>query len=186
MMKRLVLALAALTMTDCGVPGGVEISIQARQYSGDGQIRTCSNLMGPGFAIDFAPFDASVAYTKSYHLSNVPQVYRSKENVDPILYLRFTKWEGFGDPDKIKANSTASFRVIVSKATGEVVKTFSLGFASSIWTVSQNLIGVYDLEKGKVHFERGDAYVLHVEYSPGANPPLAKELYFALDDCAFY
>jgi hypothetical protein len=185
-MKRLVVALTALALTNCGIPGGAEISIQARQYSGDGQIRTCSNSIEPGFAIDFPPFDASAGYTKSYHLSKVPQVYRSKETVDPILYLRFAKWKGFGDPDKIKIDATASFRVVLSKSTGEVVKTFTLTLASSIWTVSQNLIGVYDLEKSKVHFERGGAYVLHVEYTPGTNPPLAKKLYFALDDCAFY
>jgi hypothetical protein len=48
--------------------------LQTPRYSGNGTIRTCSSLVGGGYAIKFAEFDSAGPYSASYRLSQVPQI----------------------------------------------------------------------------------------------------------------
>ena len=91
-MRSLLPLAAALALTSCKPMG-----MQAKQYSGDGTLRTCSKLIGQGYAIELAPFDATKPYLASYRLSHVPQVHR-----DPVVYLRFHSGPSVSFPEDLK------------------------------------------------------------------------------------
>jgi hypothetical protein len=147
----------ALALNGCGVPAGFEMWLQIKRYSGDGVIHACSNLLAAGYRIDFPKFDASQPYSASYRLSRVPRVHaRGRE---PIIYLRFD-----GDRSFPRNGLSDSFRMTLANSKGEVIQAFGR----------------------TLHFDKKASYILSVDYVPGQVPSRAKQLYFEIDNCAFY
>ena len=173
---RWLLPLAALALTSCKPMG-----MQAKQYSGDGTLRTCSKLIGQGYAIEFAAFDATKPYLASYRLSHVPQVHR-----DPYLYLRFHSGPSLSFPEDLRKRGTASFWVSLVDTYGREKHALDLSLSSGVWAESQGLFSAYALDQSQFHFEPQESYVLTVSYKPGAVPPPAANLYFEIDGCAHY
>jgi hypothetical protein len=154
---------------------------ETKQYSGDGVIHTCSNLFGSGYEIDFPKFDASRPFVASYRLSHVPQTARERAGIS----LRFYQPDYLMAETK-KGSITATFRFTLSDAHNRTLHSAEVKLSSAGWSESQRLFSVYAGERSYFHFEPNTAYVLRVSYTPGAVPPPAKELYFAIDSCAFY
>jgi hypothetical protein len=167
---------AALALTSCKPMG-----TQAKQYSGDGTLRTCSKLIGQGYAIEFAPFDATKPYLASYRLSHVPQVHR-----DPYVYLRFHSGPSVSFPEDLRKRGTAAIWVSLADTYGREQHSLDLPLSSAVWAESQGLFGAYNPDQSQFHFEPQEGYVLTVSYRPGAVPPPAANLYFEIDDCAHY
>jgi hypothetical protein len=166
----------ALTLNGC-VVADVAMETQVMQYSGDGVIHNASLTFWPGYRIEFPAFDATRAFEASYRLSHVPQL----DSRDPLIYLRFYQRD-FITARKKKNSVTASFHVALSDAQGHILHSAEISLSTSWWTGNQRLFGVYDLEKSKLHFDRGASYVLHVAYKPGRVPPPAKQLYFSIEN----
>ena len=155
--------------------------VETKQYSGDGVIHTCSNLFGGGYGIDFPKFDASRPYAASYRLSNVPQTVRERTGIS----LRFHQANYLMAQHK-KNSVTATFRFTLIDARNRTLHSVAVRVSSAGWSENQRLFSVYAGEKSYFHFQPNTAYVLKVSYMPGAVPPPAKELYFAIDNCSFY
>jgi hypothetical protein len=185
MVRFFVTALAALTLNGCGIPAGMHMWLQTKWYSGDGIIYACSNLLAAGYGIDFPKFDSSRYYSASYSLSRVPQVYRIDGRSDPLILLRFYQRDFVAVRER-KNSVTATFHVTLSDMKGHIQHSADIPLSTSRWEESQALFGIYDLERSRLHFDKNIGYVLHVEYVPGDTPPLAKELYFTIDNCASY
>lgn len=156
--------------------------LQAKRYSGDGIIQTCSSLVGAGYRIDFPEFDASRPYSASYRLSKLPQVFRR----DPVIYLKFHLNPDFGIPEETKKRITASFRITLFDSQSHVIRSAELTLADTIWWGGEHPLGAYDLPKSVFHFNWNTPYILQVSYEPGLVPPPATQLYFSIDNCAFY
>ena len=157
------------------------MSAQATQYSGDGTIHTCSNLFEGGYGIDFASFDSSRPYSASYRLSHVPQTRRGHA----VILLHFFQSD-YRLAQKKKSSVTASFRFTLRDARGNIVHSAELRASGAVWSESQRLFGIYELDRSYLHFEGNANYILDVSYTPGAVPLPAKQLYFAIDNCAYY
>ena len=157
------------------------MAIKEGRYSGDGEFHTCSNLLGQGYSIAFPSFPADQPYSASYKLAHVPSVGR-----DPYLYLSFHSDAPPSASDTVKPHVTASIHVTLEDSRSREARSLELSLAKAIWRWSQNVFGAYDLEKGVFHFAPSASYVLRVSYTPGSVPPPAKEVYFEIDDCAFY
>src|SRR5713101_5335897 len=137
-MKRVATVLVALALNGCGIPADLEMWLQTKRYSGDGVIRTCSNLFAAGYCIDFPKFDASQPYSASYRLSHVPRVHaRGRE---PIIYLRFD-----GDRSFPRNGLSDSFRMTLANSRGEVIQAFGR----------------------TLQFDKSASYILYVDYAPG-------------------
>jgi hypothetical protein len=167
---------AALALTSCKPMG-----MQAKQYSGDGTLRACSKLIGQGYAIEFAPFDATKPYLASYRLSHVPQVRR-----DPYVYLRFHSGPSVSFPEDLRKRGTAVIWASLVDTYGREKHSLDLSLSSGVWEESQGLFSAYALDQSQFHFEPQESYILTVSYKPGAVPPPATNLYFEIDDCAHY
>ena len=182
-MRPFLLVLLCWSLSGCGIPGGAVMWAQTKGYSGDGVMRNCSNMLGSGYAIEFPKFDASRSYAASYRVSHVPQLHRIDGRNDPILYLRFYSSVGYTKTKQIKKGVTARFRVILVNSHGQVMHSVEVPFSTSGWSSAQNLYGV-SIEA--FHFDPDASYVFNVSYTPGAVPPPAKQVYFAIDNCAYY
>jgi hypothetical protein len=182
--KPFITALAALILSGCGIPAGMHMGLQIKQYSGDGVIYACSNLLAAGYGIDFPKFDASRYYSASYKLSHVPHVFRIDGRGDPLIFLSFYQ-RGFTALHE-KKSVTAKFQITLSDSEGHIRHSAEIPLSTSTWGESQALFSVFDSEKSKLHFDRDSRYVLHVEYVPGDTPPPVKELYFTIANCASY
>jgi hypothetical protein len=175
--------LACLALSSCGIPGSIVMWAETKQYSGDGVIQTCSNLLAGGYKIDFPRFDASLPYAASYHLAHVPPTGREPA----VIYLRFDAPDlSYLGAEKKKKSVTATFRFTLYDAKGKILHSAEFLVSDSTWTSNRSMFGVYELEKSFLHFERNASYALNVSYTPGSVPPPAKQLYFAIDNCAFY
>jgi hypothetical protein len=163
------------------VAGHAEMEREVMQYSGDGVIHTCSTLLVAGYAIEFPKFSAAKPYQTSYRLSNVPQTSRAKAGI----CLRFNQ-PNFIMARKRKRSVTASFHLTLYDARNNVLHSAEVQVSRSGWSERKRLFSVYAAAKSYVHFERNAKYILNVSYTPGAIPPPAKELYFAIDNCGFY
>jgi hypothetical protein len=179
--RALLAAFACFALSGCGIPASVWMWAQAKQYSGDGVIYTCSNIFMRGYGIDFPRFDASQPYTASYRLSKVPQTSRKQTGV----CLRFKQ------PDLAMAlakqkSVTATFRLVLYDTDDNILHSADVVLSQPGWSETGRLFSVYAGEKSYVQFERNSSYVLKVSYTPGAVPPPAKDVYFAVENCAFY
>lgn len=183
---RICTILVALALSGCGIPTGVEMWLQTKRYFGNGTIRTCNNLLAPGYAIEFPTFDASKDYAASYRLSHVPQVYGILESRNPYIYLCFYWKRGSADTDQIKSTVTASFRATLVRSSGQIVHSIEVPLARTTWGEARDLHVIADFEQAKFHFDRNSDYLLRVSYTPGLVPPPAKKLFFAIKDCAEY
>jgi hypothetical protein len=172
-MRSLLPIVAVLALTSCK-----PIGMQAKQYSGDGTLRACSNLLGQGYAIEFAPFDATKPYLASYRLSHVPQFRQ-----DPYVYLRFHSGPSFSFPEDLKKRGTAVIWASLADAYGREKHSLDLPLSSGVWAESQGLFSAYALNQSQFHFAPQESYVLTVSYKPGAVPPPATNLYFEIDGC---
>jgi hypothetical protein len=155
--KMFATVLVAFALVGCGVPEGVQLWFQAKFYSGDGVIYTCSSLVGAGYRIDFPKFDALQPYSAAYRLSHVPKVYDRKR--EPVIHLRYD-----GDRSLPKNALSDTFGITVTKSTGEVIQEYGR----------------------ELHIHDSESYILHVSYEPGHAPLHVKQLYFELDNCASY
>lgn len=174
--------LACLALISCGIPGSTVMWAETKQYSGDGVIHSCSNLFGGGFAIDFPTFDSSRPYAASYRLSHVPQTGRGS-----VIYLRFERSGLLPSAAQRKTKSaTSTFRFTICDAKGSVLDSADFHVSNAILTQTGSIFGIYELGKSEFRFEYNNSYVLKVSYVPGSVPPPAKQLYFAIDNCAFY
>jgi hypothetical protein len=182
-MRAFLPALVCLGLSGCGIPGGAVMWVQTKRYSGDGVIRNCSNLLGSGYAIQFPTFDASRPFAASYRVSHVPQLHRIDGRNDPTVYLRFYSNIGYTKSLQIQKGVTARFQVILMNSRGQVMHSVEVPLSTSGWSSTQNL---YAVSKGAFHFDPDASYLLNVSYEPGAVPPPAKELYFEIDNCAYY
>jgi len=163
--------------------------IKAKQYSGDGTLRTCSTILAQGYAIDFPPFDPGQPYTAVYRISHVPQVSRAarfcmnfhlkinptdeeETRLTPVIRVRIT--DRHGRVQSVDLSPTVvSPTVPLSPSVG--------GWGSS----SPDLFGIYGPD-ANLHFTRGETYSISVAYRPGSVPIPAKQAYFGIEDCAFY
>ena len=175
-MRSLLPLAAALALASCKPMG-----MQAKQYSGDGTLRTCSKLIGQGYAIEFAPFDATKPYLASYRLSHVPQVRR-----DPVVYLRFHSGPSVSFPEDLRKRGTAAIWATLADTHGRERHSLDLPLSSGVWMESQGLFSAYAPDQSQFHFEPQESYVLTVSYKPGEVPPPAANLYFEIDGCAHY
>ena len=154
---------------------------KAKRYSGDGEIRVCSNLLAQGYSITFPSFPADQPYSAAYKLAGIPSVGR-----DPYVYLSFHSDAPPSASDTAKPHVTAVIHFTLEDSSGRQLRSLELPLAKAIWRHSQDVFGVYDLEKSNFHFEPSASYVLRVSYTPGSTPPPAKEVYFEIDGCAYY
>jgi len=174
--KSLLPVLVAGTLSGC-----TPMWIQSAQYSGDGELRTCSNALGGGYDIEFPPFAAAKPYSASYRLAHVPQIGR-----DPQTYLEF-QWDSTGaDTDEVRKRVTAAFGLTLENTRGDRVQSVEVPLAKSTWTESGVVVGAYALDKSAFHFDRDASYILKVSYTPGAVPPPARQVYVRIDGCAGY
>ena len=158
--KMFATVLVSFALSGCGVPEGVQLWFQAKSYSGDGVIYTCSNLLNAGYRIDFPKFDAFQPYSAAYRLSHVPKVYdRWGEPREPVIHLRYD-----GDRALPRNALSDTFGITLKTSTGEVIQEYGR----------------------KLHIHDSEIYVLYVSYEPGHAPLHVKQLYFELDNCAFY
>ena len=146
-----------MALTGCGIPAGLEMWFQTKRYSGDGVIQPCSNLFGAGYCIHFPKFDASHPYSTSYRLSHVPHVHARGH--EPVVYLRFD-----GDRSFPKDALNGAFGMTLANSAGESVQSFGR----------------------TLHLDKNASYILRVDYVPGHAPMHVKQLYFEIDNCAFY
>src|SRR5438876_9478461 len=160
------------------VAGNLVMEDEVRQYSGDGVIHTCSTLLAPGYAIEFPKFGAAKPYQASYRLSNVPQTSRAQAGI----CLRFNQPD-FIMARKRKSSVTASFHLTLYDARNNVLHSAEVQLSRSGWSETNRLFSVYAAAKSYVQFERNAKYILNVSYTPGAIPPPANQLYFAIDNC---
>jgi hypothetical protein len=180
---RLLLILLCFVLSGC-VTGNLAMETGVMQYSGDGVIHSCSTILMPGYAIEFPKFNSTRSYQASYRLSNMPPAGRERA----LILLRFNQ-PGllFSTAQRKQKSVTATFRFSLLDAKGDLLHSAELQLCSAIWTGNQRVpYGIYELGKSHFHFERNASYILHVSYTPGAVPPPAKELYFAIDNCGFY
>lgn len=162
---------------------------QTRQYSGDGEIRTCSNLLGSGYTIEFPEFDASKPYIVSYRISRVPRVRRLSRSTDPYVCLNFLPFYhdfyhdfGLQKYEAIKKRITATFRMTLVTAKGEVKHSADFSFSTALWSGSGKFNSVGEF----FHFDPDQDYNLILAYAPGIQPPPTKELNLAVKNCASY
>ena len=161
--------------------GCMPMASKAKRYSGDGEIRVCSNLLAQGYSITFPSFPADQPFSAVYKLAGVPSVSR-----DPYVYLSFHSDAPPSASDTVKPQVTAVMHLTLEDSSGRQLRSLELPLAKAIWRHSQDVFGVYDLEKSSFHFEPSASYVLRVSYTPGSTPPPAKEVYFEIDGCAYY
>ena len=148
--------LIALTLGGCGIPTGWSIWLRTKRYSGDGVITTCSNLLGPGYRIDFPKFDASLPYSASYRLDGLPRICDRK----PVVYLRFD-----GDRSLPRNTLSDAFRMTVANSRGEIIQAYGRA----------------------LQLREDESYTLHLDYdNPRQAPMHVKQLFFEIDNCAFY
>ena len=159
--------------------------LQTPRYSGDGTIRTCSSLVGGGYAIKFAEFDPARPYSASYRLSQVPQIGIARKGNEPQLYFRL-KWPGSYSQwcERQKALS-GKIRLILQDSEGRDIKSEEVSLAEMAWTNTEGFYGGYDLARTQLHFDADRSYTLHVMYSPGAVPLPVNQVYFEIDNCAY-
>lgn len=169
-----------LGATGCGVPMGIEMKLQIRRYSGDGSIRTCGNLLAPGYAIDFPKFDTSRPYSASYRLTRLPRVYDPLTPRKAHIYLR--SWQNVN----FEQSLGGSVRVDLVKTSGQLAHSFELPLAGVLHGNSQGRDLFSDIKTTELHFEKNVDYILRVSYSPGLIPLRSKELFFTIRDCAEY
>jgi hypothetical protein len=156
-----------------------------QKYSGDGTFRTCSSLVGSGYAIKFAEFDCASPYSASYRLSHVPEIGIGRQGHEPMLYFRL-KWSGsYTQWHERQKALTGKIRLILQDSEGRNIKSEELSLAEMDWTGTQGLYGGYDLERTRLHFDSDKNYTLRVMYSPGAVPLPANQVYFEIDNCAY-
>jgi hypothetical protein len=172
------LGVSAILFLLCGC---MPMAVKAKRYSGDGEIRSCSNLLAQGYSITFPRFPIDQPYSASYRLAGVPSVGR-----DPVVYLSFPSNAPPSASDTARSRVTSTIRVTLQNSSGKEIRSLDLPLATAIWRWSQEVFGAYDLEKNVFHFDPSAAYTLHVTYTPGAVPPPAKEAYFEIDGCASY
>ena len=127
-MRTLLALIIALALAGCGIPAGVAMWFQTRRYSGDGIIRSCSNLASAGYSIDFPAFDASRPFNASYRMADVPKV----AGRDPQIYLKF-RCE-FGSSEEIIKHTTASFHLAVLDSSGKAIRSVALPLSATNWT----------------------------------------------------
>jgi len=152
--------LVSLALSSCGVPRGIQLWLQAKSYSGDGVIYTCSNLVTAGYHIDFPRFEASRPYFAAYRLSRIPKVYdRAQEPREPVIHLRYD-----GDRALPRDALSDTFGITLKRSTGGIIQEYG----------------------HKLHIHDRESYILSVSYEPGHAPLHVKELYFELDNCASY
>jgi len=155
--------------------------IKAKQYSGDGTLRICSTLLAQGFAIDFPPFDPTQPYTVVYRVSHVPQVQRA-----PRLCLRFRSGMLPSSTDDLKKRVTAIVGVRITDSRGQV-QSVDLSPSAAGWGhESPDLFGIFQPDSSGLHLDRRESYVVDFSYTPGAVPLPVSEVYFEIEDCAFY
>lgn len=159
--------------------------LQMYRFSGDGTIRTCSGLVGGGYAIKFAEFDPAGPYAASYRLSNVPEIGISRNRHEGILHLRFQRAGPYLQWSEHQKALTGQIRVTLQDNEGHNIKSEELLFTEILWTGNQGLYGGYDLTKTRLRFEPGRSYTLHVAYAPGTVPLPAAHAYFEIDNCAY-
>jgi hypothetical protein len=181
-LARLLSVTLCLILSGC-VAGNLAMEAQIRQYSGDGAIHSCSNALGPGYVIEFPKFDASRPCAASYRVSHVPRLQRIDGPSNAGFYLRFKSNLGFAATRELKKKSTAVLRLTIVDSRGEVIQSSKSAVSDSGWTQTQN---VYSVSDGEFHFDADASYILKVVYTPGPVAPPAKELYFAIDNCAWY
>lgn len=162
---------------------GIAMNLQIRRYSGDGSIRTCGNLLAPGYAIDFPKFEASRPYSASYRLVRLPRVHDPLGPRKAHIYLSLWWKNGSVNFDQ---SLSGSVRVDLVKSSGQLVHSFELPLASVMRGNSQGRDLFSDIKSTELHFEKNVDYYLRVSYSPGSVPPPAKELFFTIRDCAEY
>jgi hypothetical protein len=172
--------MAGLAVIGCGGPAELNLRRQIKQYSGDGVISTCSNMLAGGYEIDFPKFDPAQPYQATFRLSHVPQALDLFTARTPYLFLRHEPQIDIPS-NEIKARTTASFEFVLTDSEGHVTRA-RLPVATSIWG-SQ---GVYDLDKSRLLFNSHLNYTLQVSYVPGERPPTTKQFHFILDNCAYY
>lgn len=159
--------------------------LQTKQYSGDGVIHVCSNLLSGGYAIKFVEFDSTHSYSASFRLSNVPQVSGFVER-DPLLYLRF-QWNGpFYQWAGIQKRLTGKIGLILRDSQERVVNSTELFLSDATFTGAAARYGAYDSVKTRLHFAPNGKYVLQVTYIPGEVVIPAARLYFEIGNCAYY
>ena len=105
---------------------------------------------------------------------------------DPCIYLSFRSDAPPSASDTARPNVTTVIRVTLEDSSGREVRSLELPLAKAIWRWSQGVFGAYDLDKSVFHFDPSASYVLRVSYTQGSTPPPAKEVYFEIDDCAYY
>jgi hypothetical protein len=159
--------------------------LQTYKFSGDGTIRTCSSLVGGGYAIKFAEFDPASPYSASYRLSHVPEIGLSRKEHEPTLYFRF-QWAGpYLQWRERQKTLTGQIRVVLLDSGDQNMKSEEVSLAEMFWTQTQGLYGGYDLARTRLHLEPGRSYTLRVAYVPGTVPPPATHAYFEIDNCAY-
>jgi hypothetical protein len=160
--------------------GCMPMWIKAKQYSGDGTLRTCSTVFAQGYAIDFPGFDPTQPYAAVYRVSHLPQMSRA-----PSVCLMFHS-NTPPDLDELKARLTATIRVSIADSHGRA-QVIDLSPSIAGWRhTSPDLFGIYSPYPSHLRFVRGQQYSVSVSYTPGAIPLPAKEAYFEIEDCAFY
>jgi hypothetical protein len=176
-------SLIALWFSQSGcVTGNSGAEASVNQYSGDGVVHLCSTMFTRGYAIDFPTFSSAKPYQATYRLSNLPS---GRELA--LVLLRFSEpGLRYGVAQKEKNSVTSTFGFTLLSAKGHTLHSAAFQLSSAVWTEHQGVFGIYELGKSQFHFEPHAAYVLNVFYRPGADPPPAKRLYFAIDNCGFY
>jgi hypothetical protein len=171
-MKTLI-PIAALCLA-CGC-----MSIRGRLYSGDGEFKARSNLLGPGYSVTFTSFPADRPYAASYALGSLPS-----SSQGPSMYLCFRSDAPL--PSKAaKAQVTATVHVALEDSSGRTVHSFELPLGEATWMWGSGLYSAYG-DQSRLQFEPLLRYVLRVSYAPGTTPPPAKELFFKIDASAIY
>lgn len=159
--------------------------LQWPKYSGDGTFRTCSSLVGGGYAIKFAEFDSAAPYSASYRLSYVPEIGIARQGQEALLYFRLKLPIPYFQWREGQKALTGKIRLILQDSEGRNIKSEEVSLAEMAWTGTQGLYGGYDLDRTRLHFESGKSYTLSVMYSPGAVPPPTNQVYFEIDNCAY-
>ena len=86
-----------------------------------------------------------------------------------------------------QASVTATFRFTVRDTRHTTLHSAEVKVSSAGWSEqNRGLFSVYAGDQSYFQFQPNTTYTLEVAYTPGAVPAPAKELYFAMDNCAFY
>jgi hypothetical protein len=109
-------------------------------------------------------------------------VYRIDGRSDPSILLRFYQRDFVAARERLNS-VTASVQVTLCDAQGHVQQSANIPLSTAGWGESQGLFGVY---LGNFHFDRNASYILRVSYMSGSVPPLTKQVYFSIDNCAVY